>query len=154
MTIPYALLERSPAAEEKTRELLEKTEIIADAPHRLLAFVDPYPVVPEGAERPVAANSVISLLQKQIQRESEKNWEFSCIPKLVQNVAPKPDGEGDPKKHTFPMIAIPETINPGPRALFPEVYFSVYADQELEVRFLLFPFCLLLTKFKERPSLF
>ena len=114
--------------------MLGKTEIIAEAPHALLTLVDPYPVVPEGEERPMAANSVISLLQKQLQVESEKDWEFSCIPRLVQNVAPAPDGEGAPKKHIFPTITIPETINPGPRPLFPEVYFSLYADQELEVR--------------------
>ena len=83
----------------------------------------------------MAAKSVISLLQKQLQQESENNWEFSCIPKLVQNVAPAPDGEDGPKKHTFPTITIPETVNPGPRALFPEIYFSSYADQELEVRY-------------------
>ncbi|KAL9079719.1 MAG: hypothetical protein Q9157_001392 [Trypethelium eluteriae] len=132
LTIPYALQERSPAFEERTRDLLAKTEIIADAPHTLHSLVDPYPAVPEGVERPMAASSVISLLQKQLQHESENNWEFSCIPKLIQNVAPGPDGEAAVKKHTFPTIIIPEAVNPGSRPLFPEIYFSLYADQELE----------------------
>ena len=133
MTLPYALQERSPEFEARTLELLDKTEIIADAPHALLSLVDPYPIVPEGAENPMAASSVISLLQKQLRRESEQDWAFPCIPRLVQSVAPAPDGEGVPKKHTFPTITIPDTINPGSRPLFPEIYFSLYDGQELEV---------------------
>ncbi|KAI9687586.1 MAG: hypothetical protein M1822_002196 [Bathelium mastoideum] len=132
LTIPYALQERSPEFEARTLELLEKTEIIADAPHALLSLVDPYPAVPEGVERPTSASSVISILQKQLQRESGNNWEFACIPRLVQNVAPAPDGESGPKKHIFPTVVIPETVSPGPRPLFPEIYFSLYATQELE----------------------
>lgn len=35
-------------------------------------------------------------------------------------------------KHALPTISIPSTVITGPRPLFPEVYFSVYADQEVE----------------------
>lgn len=36
------------------------------------------------------------------------------------------------KKHTLPSISIPEKVVAGPRPLFPEIYFSVYVNQEIE----------------------
>ncbi len=34
--------------------------------------------------------------------------------------------------HALPTITIPESVTTGPRPLFLEIYFSVYADQEVE----------------------
>ena len=42
-------------------------------------------------------------------------------------------------KHELPSIDISSPINPGPLALFPVAYFSLYADQEVEVGIHLFP---------------
>lgn len=45
----------------------------------------------------------------------------------------EPEGEKVITKHTLPAINISSPINPGPLALFPTAYFSLYADQDVEV---------------------
>ncbi|KAK3065919.1 hypothetical protein LTS18_002241, partial [Coniosporium uncinatum] len=35
-------------------------------------------------------------------------------------------------KHPFPAISIPSPVNPGPNPLFPETFYSLYADQDIE----------------------
>jgi nuclear cap-binding protein subunit 1 len=35
-------------------------------------------------------------------------------------------------KHPFPSIKIPLPVHPGPKPLYPETYFSIYADQDTE----------------------
>ena len=47
------------------------------------------------------------------------------------------DADGQEKadaKHAFPSITIPAIVNPGSKPLFPELYFSLFADQDIEVR--------------------
>lgn len=117
---------------QKAIDLLEKTDIIASTPHTLEGLVDPYP----GSSETEASQltSVITLLQKQLQTEASNGWELSCIPR-VWKLKVEGDQEiqlTDPVKHTLPPIAIPETVIPGSKALFPEIYFSVYANQDVE----------------------
>ena len=113
---------------------MEKTEIIASEPHALQALVDPFH--PEKSEAPSAGSpSLCTLLQKQLQAEADKNWTLKCLPRPWQ--MPLEDIEvqeklSDPTKHALPSIDIPSEVIAGPRALFPEAYFSVYADQETE----------------------
>ena len=113
---------------------MEKTDIIASEPHALQALVDPY--LPEAKDgSPAASPSLCMLLQKQLQVEASKNWELACLPRPWQ--LPLEEIEAQDKlanapKHTLPAIAVPATVVAGPRPLFPEVYFSVYADQETE----------------------
>lgn len=48
------------------------------------------------------------------------------------------DGEAADKasqKHPFPTMTMPSPVNAGPKALFPELYFSLFADQDIEVCF-------------------
>lgn len=131
-------------------ELLEKTEIIATTPHALEPLVDPYPTSNgDDEEKPMVFGSLISLLQRQLQAEAIDGWKLACIPRAYTGpaeIAVKPEAEaeengngeanGDAKqivKHAFPEITVPSPVNPGPKALFPETYFSVYADQAIEV---------------------
>jgi nuclear cap-binding protein subunit 1 len=116
--------------------LLEKTDIIATAPHALEALVNPYPGNDEGdAQEP---QSMISLLQKQLQGESGQAWKLACIPRPWDMA--KEEGKDDdekevptvPTKHAFPSISVPSPVTPGARPQLPELYFSVYADQEIE----------------------
>ncbi|OJD09552.1 hypothetical protein AJ78_09031 [Emergomyces pasteurianus Ep9510] len=131
--------------------LLEKTDIIASTPHTLEALVDPFPSdeLKEGNRM-----SVIGLLQKQLQYEAQQGWELSCIPRPWTGLTPITKtiaGEGkeemevegkeeeakeDPfktaTKHEFPTIAVPNPVPNGPKAIFPDIYFSVYMDQDLE----------------------
>ena len=118
--------------EEKATSMVENTDIIAGEPHVLQALVDPYPG--NGKEEATSPTGVLGLIQKQLQNESTTGWELACLPRpwkvlrepeLAASVATAP-------KHILPAIIIPEVVNAGPRPLFPELYFSVYANQDLE----------------------
>jgi nuclear cap-binding protein subunit 1 len=122
LTIPFAMAS-DPSTVDKVNELLEKTEIVASAPHTLESLVEVF-----RDETPYGYMSVIGLLQKQLQGEKEKGWKFSCLPRLYF----KPD-EMELAQHAIPNIVVPETINPGAQTLFPEAFFSVYADTRVEV---------------------
>lgn len=113
--------------------LLEQTDVIASTPHALEAVVNPYPGNDErDAQEP---QSIISLLQKQLQGEAEQAWRLTCIPR-PWNI-PKGEEEGQDAsavsvKHALPRVNVPSPVAPGPRPRLPEVYFSVYADQDIE----------------------
>jgi nuclear cap-binding protein subunit 1 len=133
LTIPYAIAAAGPEAGSKASEILEKTEIIASAQHNLDAIVKPYP---DGSEENQSAHeSLISLLQKQLQNEASQGWPLACIPKLYKRPAAE-DGTTDPldaqNKHPFPTFTMPTPINPGPRPLFPETHFSLYEGQDIQ----------------------
>lgn len=112
--------------------MLENTDIIAGEPHVLQALVDPYPG--NGKEAAVSPNGVLNLLQKQLQNEANLGWELTCLPRPWKMLLE--GGQADPlataPKHVLPSITIPEVVNSGPRPLFPELYFSVYANQDIE----------------------
>lgn len=119
--------------ESQASALLEKTDIIASTPHTLEALVDP---TPPGDGKQTETQSAISLLQKQLQEESKQSWQLACIPRPWKNTREGDDEEEDPlksaTKHAFPSINVPDPVKNGPRAIFPEVYFSVYSDQDFE----------------------
>lgn len=122
--------------EEQASVLLEKTDIIASTPHALEALVNPYPGNEDGdVQEP---QSVISLLQKQLQMEAARAWKLACLPRpwnIARGESKAEDGnEGTtvPMKHALPQIDVPSPVAPGPRPQLPEIYFSVYADQEIE----------------------
>ena len=118
--------------EPQAAALLEKTDIIASTPHTLEALVDPYPG--DGGENIHEPQSVIGLLQKQLQNEAEQAWLLACVPRPWQSTEKdtETDISGPSTKHALPSIIIPLPVSPGTRPRLPEVYFSVYADQELE----------------------
>ena len=79
---------------------------------------------------------VITLLQKQLQNEASRGWDFACIPRAWDATT---DEEGEnalvsAKKHPVPAITIPDPIFQGARPMFPEMFFSVYAGQSIEVK--------------------
>jgi nuclear cap-binding protein subunit 1 len=120
--------------QQKAADLMEKTEIIASEPHALQALIEPYH--PEdGGSNPGPSMSFIGLLQNQLQSEANNGWAVSCLPRPWE--PPVGDVEQQTKlnngpKHALPPIAIPQRVVAGPRPLFPEIYFSVYADQDVE----------------------
>lgn len=118
--------------EERAMSLLEKTDVIASTPHALYALVNPYPG--KGDDDPLQPQSIIGLLQKQLQGESEKSWELACIPRpwhLPKSEDPAEE-VSDPRSHVLPHINIPSPVVSGTRPRLPEVYFSVYPDQNIE----------------------
>ncbi|KPM41569.1 hypothetical protein AK830_g4945 [Neonectria ditissima] len=133
LTIPYIMAAAPENFKQKAADLMDKTDVIASEPHALQALVDPYH--PEGkADSPGASLSVCMLLQKQLQAEAANNWELACLPRPWQ--LPLEDIEAQDKltnapKHALPAIIIPDTVVAGSRPLFPEIYLSVYSDQEV-----------------------
>lgn len=113
---------------------MDKTDVIASEPHPLQVLIDPYQVE-EGEETPTANASLIGLLQKQLQNEAASGWELPCLPRPWQ--MPLEEIEQQEKldvaqKHTLPVITVPQTVVTGPRPLFPEIFYSVYANQDAE----------------------
>lgn len=146
LSIPYLLASSTDSSlPQKVADLLEKTEIIATTSHTLEALVDPYPTQ-EGEEKAMPCGSVVSLLQNQLTQEASNGWKLSCLPRVYDpsHKAPKlengdADGEqnGDEEmkeaaKHNFPTVTVPADISVGSKALLPELYFSLFADQEIE----------------------
>jgi nuclear cap-binding protein subunit 1 len=133
LTLPYALVAGGASLHNKAAELLEKTGIVALNTLSFESLIEPY--VGDTDEKPIPYLSIISLLQKQLQREAASGWKFACIPRFSKPVRHAAEENGtilDSPKHPFPAIEFPSPINPGPRQLFPEAYFSIYADQEVE----------------------
>ncbi|KAI4112254.1 MAG: hypothetical protein LQ345_006570 [Seirophora villosa] len=111
--------------------LLEKTDIIASAPHALEALVDPYPG--GGDDVGHEAQSIISLLQKQLVAEAAQSWELACLPRPWRTLLVwDEDKTAMQTKHKLPPIIVPSPVSHGVRPQLPEVYFSVYADQDVE----------------------
>lgn len=135
LTIPYIMAAAPGQFQQKAADLMDKTDIIASEPHALQALVDPYHPDAKSEQGPSASLSLCMLLQKQLQAEAAKNWELSCIPRpwnMPLEEIEAQDKLANAPKHALPAIAIPATVIAGPRPLFPEVYFSVYAEQEVE----------------------
>ncbi|KAI1763003.1 MIF4G like-domain-containing protein [Hypoxylon sp. FL1150] len=134
LTIPYIMATAPARWQQKAAELLDRTEVIAFEPHVLQVLIDPYHVE-EGTESPTANMSLICLLQKQLHNESSNDWKLACLPRPWQ-MPPEEIEQQDKldhaQKHTLPSILIPETVVTGPRPLFPEIYFSVYVNQDIE----------------------
>lgn len=141
LTIPYALASGAAGLDNDVQDLLEKTEIVASAPHSQLGLVEPYYAPEESTELP-ACPTALSCLQTQLQNEAAKGWPLKCIPRFKsQDKSGPTNGDAEdmkieptePTKHAFPAFTIPSSVNPGPKTLFPEVFFSMFAGQEIQV---------------------
>ena len=118
--------------EEKASALLENTGIIASTPHALEALVDPYPGSKEVNDHD--PESVLGLLQKQLQTEADQSWSLVCIPRpwKISSEEEGVDPLKSASKHAIPSINVPSPVAPGLRPRLPEIYFSAYSDQEIE----------------------
>ena len=132
LTIPYVLSSSATGFDDQASALLEKTDIIASAPHPLVTLVDPYPGF--GEEEIKEPQSVIGILQKQLQAESTSGWQLTCLPRAWKAISGADGAEEitSGTKHSLPPITVPSPVAPGPRPRLPEIYFSVYADQDIE----------------------
>ena len=118
-------------------DLLNKTDIVASAPREIDAAVVPF-ITSTNADLPQTP-SLITLLQKQLLGQAEQNWLLDILPRPF-----KPRQEEDlidvtdestglaGRKHPFPNIVVPQTIYSGANPCFPETYFSLYSNQDVE----------------------
>ncbi|KAF2474272.1 uncharacterized protein BDR25DRAFT_332386 [Lindgomyces ingoldianus] len=134
LTIPYALVSGGSSFYGKASELLEKTSIVATNRLPMETLVELY--VSDSPEKPIPYHSALGLLQTQLEKEAESGWNFACIPRFPKYIPRKIDDDqpmpSAPRLHALPTIRIPSPVNPGPKLLFPEAYFSLYTDHELE----------------------
>lgn len=117
-------------SKEQALAILDKTDIIASTPHILYALVNPYPG--SSNEEPQEPQSYIALLQKQLQAEAEQDWKLACIARPWNPMEGFNAADETSAKHSLPQINIPSPVSAGSRLRLPEVYFSVYADQNIE----------------------
>jgi nuclear cap-binding protein subunit 1 len=131
-TIPYTMASSATGFESQAFALLDKTDIIASTPHTLESLVDPF--VSNNSGESTGSQSALALLQKHMQDEAKQSWELSCLPRPWK--VTRADGEEDPlpqaQKHPFPVVKVPEKVETGPRPIFPEMYSSVYTEQDIE----------------------
>ncbi|EAQ85912.1 hypothetical protein CHGG_07165 [Chaetomium globosum CBS 148.51] len=118
LTLPYIMVAAPGQWVQKAVDLMEKTEIIASEPQTLQALIEPYQPDAEG-ESPPQPQSLIGLLQSQLQNEANNGSSSGRSSTMPRNMR-------------SPPITIPETVVAGPRPLFPEIYLSVYAGQDVE----------------------
>ncbi|KAK0627027.1 MIF4G like-domain-containing protein [Immersiella caudata] len=134
LTLPYVMVTSPEQWAQKAMDLMEKTEIIALEPHALQTLVEPYHAeTAEGNSNP--SQSLIKLLQTQLQIEANNGWSLSFLPRPWEFPLSEAETQtklNDALKHALPKITLPQAVVAGPRPLFPEVYFSVCANQDVE----------------------
>jgi nuclear cap-binding protein subunit 1 len=136
LTIPYAIV-ASPDAKTTLGDILDKTEIVASeaANHPLAMLVDPYPS--NGEDKPFGYQSIVEMLQKQLREEASRGWELKCIPRIYVS-AKKSEGENgvtkEAAKHALPAFTVPVPVDITKKPLFPETFFTMFADQDIQVR--------------------
>lgn len=132
-TIPYVMSSPATGFESQASALLEKTDIIASTPHALVDLVNTFS---SEENKEAAGPSVISLLQRQLQNEATRGWELKCLPRPWRDVQERQSDEEKPfevvAKVPFPNIQVPNPVLHGARPLFPEVYLSVYDNQDVD----------------------
>lgn len=134
LTIPYAIVSGGVRFQEQAQELLNNTGIVAGNMVPMEALIHAYAA--DSEQKPLAYHSVLGLLQTQLVNESENGWAFKFIPRFDPYVLRKTVGDDSlptaPQLHPFPTFTIPSPVNPGSKPLFPEAYFSLYRNQDVD----------------------
>jgi nuclear cap-binding protein subunit 1 len=134
LTIPYALVTGGERFYEQAQEMLKNTGIVAANMLPMEGLIHSYSA--DSEEKPIAYHSIIGLLQSQLTKEAENGWALTVIPRFnpyaLRKVKDDESMPTEPPTHPFPTFQIPSPVNPGPKPLFPEAYFSLFANQEIE----------------------
>ena len=132
VTIPFLMASSASRFHDHAMALLDKTEIIAYAPQTIEALADPYPSTGDDSRQP---QNVISLLQKQLEAESSQGWKLACLPPVWKAFSMEDATDGATTiitQHALPAIRVPSPLPTGTRPRLPELYFSVYGEQDIE----------------------
>ncbi|KAL6702702.1 Nuclear cap-binding protein subunit 1 [Coniothyrium glycines] len=134
LTIPYALVAGGNRFHEQAQQLLKNTGIVASNMVPIESLIHSY--VGDFESKPVNYHSVIGLLQAQLSAEAESGFELRCLPRFdpeaLRRGADEEAFSSAPQVHAFPTFSVPSPVNPGPQPIFPEAYFSLFADQEVD----------------------
>lgn len=129
ITLPYVMATNTESSKDQALAILDKTDVIASTPHVLYSLADPRP---GNTEESPETLSFIGQLQKQLQAEAEDGWKLACIPRPWNPMEGFNAADETSPRHTLPAIQIPSPVTAGSRPSLPEVYFSIYAGQEIE----------------------
>ncbi|KAF2866478.1 MIF4G like-domain-containing protein [Massariosphaeria phaeospora] len=136
LTLPYAIVSSGTRFHPQAQTLLESTGVVASKMVPMEGLIQVYDS--ESEEKPIAYHSIIGLLQTQLAKESESGWALLCIPRFDPNalrIVKEEEEESLPTvgpTHALPSFTISSPVNPGPTPLFPEAYFSLFAEQGIE----------------------
>ncbi|KAF2823924.1 cap binding protein [Ophiobolus disseminans] len=138
LTIPYAIVAGGSRFHEQAQQLLKNTGIVASNMVPIEDLIHSY--VGDEEAKPMGYHSVIGLLQAQLSNEAENGFDLACLPRFeadaLSRTVEKADDDDSlptaPQTHAFPTFNIPSPVNPGSRPVFPEAYFSLFADQEVD----------------------
>lgn len=133
LTIPYAIVSGGERFHEQAQALLKNTGIVASNMVPIEGLIHSY--VGDEEAKPMGYHSVIGLLQAQLSAEAESGFDLACLPRfeadLLRRTADQESLPSAPATHAFPTFTIPSPVNPGVRPVFPEAYFSLFADQDV-----------------------
>lgn len=145
LTIPFVMGFGPSQLIKPVDELLQKTAIIASAPDEDALMINPY--MSTDSEQAPKLTPLVTLLQSQIENEAKTGFPLKVVPRLYDEYdrnQMKPedpmkteeangDANGEEKPTlSFPTLTVPPKLNTGSRPHFPEVFFSLYADQDVE----------------------
>ncbi|KAF2258654.1 hypothetical protein CC78DRAFT_504248 [Lojkania enalia] len=134
LTIPYALVSGGSRFHGQAKDLLGNTQIVAENMVPIEGLIATYAT--DSEDKSFAYHSVIGLLQQQLMNEANAGWRFACIPRFDANVLKNVNDEESlpnaPPTYTFPTFVVPSPVNPGAKPIFPEAFFSLFADTESE----------------------
>lgn len=140
LTVPYAIASGAAGIDSEVTELLEKTNVVASAPHSQPELVKPYHS-PDDPLEPPNCPTALRCLQLQLGNEAAEGWPLKFIPRFFGQENPEAkngevveDMKVDSSKHAFPTIIVPSPVNPGLKTIMPDVFFSMFAGQEQHVR--------------------
>ncbi|EAT83394.2 hypothetical protein SNOG_09202 [Parastagonospora nodorum SN15] len=135
LTIPYAIVSGGSRFHEQAQQLLKNTGIVAGNMVPIEGLIHSY--VGDEDAKPMGYHSVIGLLQAQLSTEAENGFELACLPRFEADALSRTKEKAEdesmpaaPQTHAFPAFTIPSPVNPGLKPIFPEAYFSLFADQE------------------------
>ncbi|PUU73652.1 MIF4G like-domain-containing protein [Tuber borchii] len=133
ITVPY-ILASSGSDNSLASELLKKTNSITEAKHRMQSLLSPFTggYAPYDARAQGTHNARILQLNLEAHLGSEPSRPFhgvGCLPRPFESFLPELEGA---TKHPMPEITLPSDYPVDKSSIMPNVYFSVFADPNVE----------------------
>lgn len=135
ITLPYAMVSGSEKFSEETlKEILARAEQYKDVQHPLQSYIDPFggnqnPYNEPNAQGVHMANILFQNLQMSLSGEPQNDWSgIKCLPTPWKDMITKGPAQ------TLPTLEMASEVPADSAGMYPEFYFSVFADQPFKVR--------------------